>query len=377
MQNPFKIHRVGGVSPYVWYGMRFGTWAGMLARGRFDITLNCVPRMLAVTGMTALNSGLGTVSAISHGRRVRETEVRPPVFIIGHWRTGTTMLHELLDCDPRFHAPNTYQCMFPSTFLLTQELVGRWTSGMLPKTRPFDNMEFGPDKPQEDEFALLNSGAGTPYRTLAFPRNGAAGLDYMDISSLPAKEREAWEATYGLILRRFQTGHDRRLVLKSPVHAARIRTLLKLYPDARFIFTARDPFDVFVSHVRTVKVLAANQGLHNPIPDDDGWVKDYVLDVFDKLFETYERDRDLVPPGQLIETRYEDLVSDPQARLESLYQSLDLGDFEPARPGVAAYLEARRNYKRNVNTLAPDDRERVGDRFDRYRERFGYGEVLA
>ena len=212
---------------------------------------------------------------------------------------------------------------------------------------------------------------------MAGSRHGAAGLDYMDISSLPARERDAWEATYHRILQRFQTGHDRRLVLKSPVHAARIRTLLKLYPDARFIFTARDPFDVFVSHVRTIKVLAANQGLHNPIPDDDGWVKDYVLDVFETLFETYERDRDLIPPGRLVEMRYEDLVGDPQARLEALYASLGLGDFEPARPGIAAYLDARKGYKRNVNTLAPDDRDRVGDRFDRYRERFGYEEVMA
>ena len=112
--------------------------------------------------------------------------------------------------------------MFPSTFLLTQGLVGRWTKGMLPRTRPFDNMEFGPDRPQEDEFAILNAGAGSPYRTLAFPRHGATGLEYMDLEGLPEEEREDWAATYHRILQRFQFGDDRRLVLKSPVHAARI-----------------------------------------------------------------------------------------------------------------------------------------------------------
>ncbi len=311
VKNPFRIQRHGGVSPYVWYGMRFGTWANLLASGHFDVTLNCVPRILAVSALTPVNSALGLVSEAIYGRRVAETEIAPPVFIIGHWRTGTTLLHELLDCDPRLVAPTTFQCMFPSTFRLTQGLVDRVTRGRLPATRPFDNMSFGPDRPQEDEFALLNSGAGSPYVTLAFPRHGPAGTRFIDLDELTAAEHARWEETYVTLLRRYQYGHDRRLVLKSPFHAARIPTLLKLFPDARFVFTARNPMDVFVSHARTLKVLASNQGLHNPIPDDDEWVRGYVLDMFERLFETYERDRTLIPAGRLVELRYEDLVADP------------------------------------------------------------------
>lgn len=372
MKNPFQIERVGGVSPYVWYGMRFGGWMRLLAGGRFDVTLNCLPRIGAVSAMTAVNSAIFHGSQLAFARRVAATEVRPPVFIIGHWRTGTTLLHELLDSDPQLAAPTTYQCMFPSTFLPTQGLVGRWTKGMLPATRPFDNMVFGPNRPQEDEFALLNAGLGTPYATLAFPRHGPAGLRYVDLADLDDRELQRWEAGYRKILQRFQLGHDRRLVLKSPVHAGRIPTLLKLFPDARFIFTARDPRDIFASHVRTLKVLAANQGLHNPIPADDAWVKDYVLDMFERLFDAYERDRSLVPPGRLAEMRYEDLTADPLARLEALYDELELGDFEAARPAIAANLEERKGYKRNINRIDDADHASVTERWGRYRDRFGY-----
>ncbi|MCB1496736.1 MAG: sulfotransferase, partial [Bauldia sp.] len=166
VKNPFRIERFGGSSSYVWYGMRFGTWARLLASGGFDITLNCLPRILGVTLATPLNSALHRASQLAHGGRIRETRVQPPVFIIGHWRTGTTLLHELLDCDPRFAAPTTFQCMFPESFLMTQRLVRPWIKRLLPATRPFDNMSFGPDRPQEDEFALLNTGMRTPYRTL-------------------------------------------------------------------------------------------------------------------------------------------------------------------------------------------------------------------
>ncbi|MCP4381295.1 MAG: sulfotransferase [Hyphomicrobiales bacterium] len=372
MKNPFSIERVGGVSPYVWYGMRFGGWARLLAGGGFDVTLNCLPRILAVSAVTPLNSALYHALQLVFAHRVADTEVRPPVFIIGHWRTGTTLLHELLDADPGLAAPTSYQCMFPSTFLATQGLVGRWTKGMLPATRPFDNMSFGHDRPQEDEFALLNSGLGTPYATLAFPRHDPVGLRYVDLADLDETKRRRWEAGYLAVIRRFQLGHDRRLVLKSPVHAARIPTLLRLFPDARFIFTARDPFEIFTSHVRTVKVMAANQGLHNPIPANDSWVKAYVLDMFERLFDAYERDRDLIPSGRLAELRYEDLTVDPLGRLQALYRELDLGDFELARPSLAANLDERKGYKRNVHWIDDVDRAVVAERWGRYRERFGY-----
>lgn len=377
ISNPFRIERVGGASPYVWYGMRFGTWAKLLASGRFDVTLNCLPRILAVTAVTPLNSVLHQVSQAVYGRRIRETAVTPPVFIIGHWRTGTTLMQELLDCDPRLAAPNTYQCMFPSSFLLTQGLVGRWTRNMLPATRPFDNMTFGPDRPQEEEFALLNSGARTPYATLAFPRHGPANMGYIDFADLSDADRDAWERSYLTLIKRYQFSIDKRLVLKSPYHAARIPTLLKLFPDARFVFTARDPYEIFASHVRTLKVLASNQGLHNPIPADDEWLNAYVLDVFEQLFQTYERDRSLIPAKRLVEMRFEDLVADPLARLRDIYGQLELGDFAPAEPGITAYFDERKGYRRNDNRLKPVDVDLVGERSRPYRERFGYATRAA
>jgi hypothetical protein len=301
----------------------------------------------------------------------------PPIFIIGHWRTGTTLLHELLDCDPRLASPTTFQCMFPDSFLMTETMVSRLTKGAPSKTRSFDNMMLGPDLPQEEEFGLLNSGVGTPYVTLAFPRHEAAGMDYIDLEGLSAAERQRWEEAYLRLVRRFQFGRDRPLVLKSPVHAARIRTLLKLFPDARFIYTARDPLDIWASHARMLKSHASNQGLHNPIPADDGWLRAYMLDMFDRLYEAYDRDRALIPSGHLAELRYEDLVADPKSALRRLYRTLDLGPFEPAESGITAYLEKRRDYQRNVNRVDQEERDLVGRRWARYRERFGYGVAVG
>ena len=115
--GPFKIHRYGGWLLYFWHGMRFRDWLGLLARGRFDVTLNCLPNILTVCIWAPVNSALYWISEAIYGRRANRLELEPqPVFILGHWRTGTTLLHDVMNCDPKLAAPTTYQCFFPQSF---------------------------------------------------------------------------------------------------------------------------------------------------------------------------------------------------------------------------------------------------------------------
>ncbi|KAB2876490.1 MAG: sulfotransferase [Bauldia sp.] len=369
--NPFRIERSGGPAPYVWHGMRFGAWLRLMAAGDFDVTFNCLPRILSVTAVTPLNSLCHFASQALYGRRIAETRVQPPVFILGHWRTGTTLTHELLSADPRFGYPTTFQCMFPSSFMLMERILGR-SRLFVPKTRPTDNMSFGFDSPQEEEFALANLGLGTIYRSLAFPTLAERNLRYLDLSGLSADERKGWEDGFAWFIKQLQFVHGKRLVLKSPLHTARVATLLKLYPEARFVHLARNPYEVFPSTLSTWKAMCSGQGLRNPLPADDGWLRDGVFDYFDRLYAAYERDRDLVPAGNLVEIRYEDLVSDTKAVLRGVYDRLDLGDFDEAEPGIDAYLTDRKGYRRNVHELGADERAMIRKRWRWYFERHGY-----
>lgn len=370
--NPFKLHRHGGKVPYLWHGMGLSTWLKFLASGDFDITLNCLPRVAAVTLLAPPNSALALLSSAIHGGRVARTEVIPPVFILGHWRTGTTLLHELIGADPRHAFPTTYECVFPSTFLLTERLAGLAGRLLLPAKRPFDDMPLGFDRPQEDDVAFANLGMGTPYTTFAFPRHGLRDMRYAELDELAAEERAEWEAQFLGFARRLQFAHaGKRLVLKSPIHTARLPTLLRLFPEARFVHIARNPYDVFPSTVHAWKALASTQGLHNPIPEGDQWRED-VLGVFVRLFADYEHGRKLIPAGRLVELRYEDLVAGPIAVIRDLYERLDLGDFAPAEPGVRAYLERARGHRRNRFTLSDEERRSVEQHWAPYFKRFGY-----
>src|SRR5262249_37202264 len=140
---------------------------------------------LIVTFVSLVHTVLRIVQTAVFGRRVRRTALAaPPLFILGHWRTGTTLLHELLIQDDRHAFPTTYECLEPNHFLLTEGLLTRWLWFLMPSRRPMDNMRAGFDRPQEDEFALCMLGQGSPYLTIAFPNRPPQGQAYLDLETL-------------------------------------------------------------------------------------------------------------------------------------------------------------------------------------------------
>ena len=299
---------------------------------------------MPATAVTAVaHSLLGTVQTALLGRRIARARVDSPLFILGHWRSGTTWLHELLSCDPRHAAPTTYECFAPSHFLLTEAFARRCLGWIVPPTRPTDPMPLTLESPQEDEFALCNLGLPSPYLSVAFPNRPPQDTEYADLETVEAAARERWKR--GLV--RFLKGvavanPGRRLVLKSPFHTSRIEVLLECFPDARFVHIVRDPHAVFASTLHMCRAMYRWCSLQTSTLDG---LEENVLEVFVRMGTALERGRHLVDPSRFYELRYEDLVCDPRAELRQLYERLDLGDFETAAPAVDDYLTRRADFR--------------------------------
>ncbi len=373
---PLRMENHDGFAIYFWHGMRAGVWFNLLKRNHFRVTAACLPQVASVSLLSPVNSLLRAISEARFRRQVEGYKLKqPPVFIIGHWRTGTTLLHNLLACDPEFGFPTTYECFMPNHFLLTEPLARFWFDLMLPGTRPPDNVEVGFDRPQEDEFGLCNLGLPSPLLTMALPRQGPVDTRYLDLRDLDDKEQQAWTRGFEWFIRRVAFRQDKRLVLKSPTHTARLRTLVDIFPGARFVHISRNPLSVFPSTVHLWKSMNSTQGLQNPARDDP-WLEEYVLDTFVRMFERYEEDRALIPDGHLAEVSYESVVSSPKDTLRRLYDQLDLGDFGRAAKSVDAYLARTNGYQTNSYELPEAKRRLILERWAPYIERFGYDDVI-
>ena len=359
-------------TPRFWHGMDFSTWMRILVRNRFAVNASRLPLAAWITGATALNSFANVFARLMYGHRARTTDLaEPPIFVLGHWRSGTTLLHELLMLDARHFGPNTYQCFNPQHFVWTEWFVPPLARWMLPATRPMDDVQAGFDRPQEDEFALANLGVPSPYHTWAFPNHGPVADEYLDLQALPPAERDAWKRELCEFVQRVALGRNGRIVLKSPTHTARVRTLLEVFPDARFVHIVRDPLVLFPSTVRLWKSLGDVQGLQVP-SENRAWIERYVLDTLVRMYERFEQDRELVPVGRLVDVRYEELVVDPVGQMRTIYEQLRLGGFELVEPALQSHAKKSRDYRTNKYSLPADVADRVRGRWAPYFQRYGY-----
>jgi len=201
-----------------------------------------VPRLLFVALTTFLTSPLRVYEHARYGGAVRRTAVHPsPVFVVGHWRTGTTHLHNLICRDENFGYVTTFQAMAPGFCLVGDGKIKKFLSGKAAKdhpTREIDNIPLSFDAPQEEDFAIANMSPYSFLHLYTFPRRAPYFFErYALFRDLPEKVRAEWT---GIFMNIFQKATLRaggkRLVLKNPAHCGRIRTLLELFPHARFKF---------------------------------------------------------------------------------------------------------------------------------------------
>lgn len=340
-------------------GLTFDSWIHLLRREEFKIDPICWPRALWITAMSLGNSTAARAVQRRFDDAIGKTRVEAPVFILGHYRSGTTFLHELMASDPRFASPNRFQTFNPKTFLLTEP----W---LAPLVEPF----MLPRRVQEDEVAYMVLTQHSPYMDWCFPRSRCGYGRYLTFRDADPAEIAAWSGALCYFLKAVTLKRQRPLILKSPPHTARVRLLLDLFPDARFIHIRRDPFTVFVSTLGLLRALRPVFRLQRGPRAID---VDAVLRTYTEMYDAYFADRELIPSGQHVEIAYEDLERDPIGQLEIIYRALSLGCFDTVRADAKAYLTSVAGYEKNRHPKLDDAiREKVAAAWSRSFEVWSY-----
>ncbi len=371
LKKKLKLNTYPFYSPRFWHGMCLGDWWTLLVRGRFRIHPLRWFMAFLITLFSIGNSFCALLQRLIYGRRIAATEItEPPVFIIGHWRSGTTYLHELLVCDQRFAYPTYYECFEPNHFLVTGWFAPTLLWPLLPGKRPMDNMATGWNKPQEDEFALVAMGSPTPYFRMAFPNETPPMFDeFLDMDGCQPEDLDRWRRDMKRFVQMLTLKKKKRLVMKSPPHTGRIAELARLFPGAKFIHIVRNPYTIFPSTRRLWVSLDWAQGLQHPHHRE---LDEHVFSAFQRMYRGFNRQRGEIPTDQFCELKYEDLVRNPVGQLRTIYEKLNLGDFESVRPQIEAHVGTQKDYKTNKHELEPELRSEIRRRWSDYFERYGY-----
>jgi hypothetical protein len=215
----------------------------------------------------------------------------------------------------------------------------------VPKKRLMDNMALSFSTPQEEEFAPALLSLRSLYLGMSFPRAMPRYSRFFTFDDASAEDREAWKSALLYFVRKmtFHRG-QRPLILKSPSHTAKIRMLLELFPDARFVHIHRHPYEVYQSQLKFHDTVLWHTYLQRP---DRSRLSDEILERYRVLFAAYFRDQPSIPPGRFHELSFAELENDPIGSVQRLYSALGIQGFNTAQAQLESYVDTLRGYEKN------------------------------
>lgn len=307
---------------------------------------------------------------------IKRTKLKKdPVYIVGHWRTGTTFLQNLLTRDPQFAWFDPIRTVSFNNCILMKRVLRFFMTKfkLLNGARPMDNLEYTLDLPMEEVFAQATISTQAIAHMLVFP-DGGNGVKYIEtafIDEQPEKKQKEWKKAYDYILKKVTyLNKGKQLLLKSPENTCRIGMLKKCYPGSKFINIYRDPYVTIMSTANMFKKEMALFCL-NEKPTDE-FIEDTIIDLFERIYRKTFNEFSAMPESEYIEICYEDFCKDPKSYVKQIYEHLGIEGYEEALPHFEAYLDSQKNYKKNSFQLDPELRDKINSRLGFYFEHYGY-----
>jgi hypothetical protein len=283
---------------------------------------------------------------------------KAPVFILGHWRSGTTHLHYLMSKDPNFGYVTNYHGFMISINLLGKGWLDRFLARFVPDKRPMDNVSFGMFSPSEEEQSLGNLSVCSGVHSFFFPKNKTYLNRFTTFKNANEVDMTSWKKAYDYVLKIVSySAKGKRLLIKNPSNTSRAKELLSLYPDAKFIFIHRNPYEIYQSTLVLHQKMTKYQYLQDFSEEE---LNDLIFYHYNEVMRAYLDKRNSIPKGNLIEISYESLSKNPLKTIEKIYNELALDGFDAALPEMKAYLETVHNYEKNyLKTLSPEIINRI------------------
>lgn len=277
---------------------------------------------------TVLDQALGAASA---------RPIAPPVFIVGHPRSGTTHLHNLMAASGVFSTVPPVLAAMPWEGRTLAPRIRPFIDPYLPETRLIDGVALRPDAPTEDEIGLANLGLNSYLHAIYFPRSFAEDYRGGLLGGAPRRSRA--------IRRYVETmapPGGSPLLLKNPAYTAQIATLVHLFPSARVIHIHRDPRAVFASARRALRRVLGELALQDW---SDADVDAAIFETYPAMMRALREQAERLPETSFAEVAFEDLVADPSGALGRLWRRLELPGDREAMERIEAYLETVRDYR--------------------------------
>ena len=290
-----------------------------------------------------------------------------PVFIIGHWRSGTTFLHNLLCQDKSYGYFNTYNSLFINN-IYSSFLFKTLMKIIMPKSRPSDGMKLDVDLPQEDEFALSNYTTLSHYLFFFFPNKYKKF--YLENIRFNNNRSLKWINDYHTIIQRiYEYTNKSKIIIKNPSNTARIKYLVKKYPNAKFIHIYRNPIFVYLSTYKFFYELFPSVNLQKI---GENRLKELVIYNYREMYKDYFKQKKLIRKENLIEIPFEEFRSSSLKHVKKIYQKFNIEGYLNNEDSFKKYIDNQKSHKMNTYKIEKDLLKRIKNEFKQSLKEMNY-----
>ncbi|MEA2071809.1 MAG: sulfotransferase [Asgard group archaeon] len=350
-------------------GSTLSNFFHLMWQNKFNISWKYLPRALFAFFIVLLTTPLRIIDSLVYLVKINKRKIsKDPVFIIGHWRSGTTYLHMLFAQDKQFGFASNLHAFMPHVFLSGEGIFRRSIRNVMPKTRRMDNFPLKVDYPSEEEFAIANTTPYSFYNGLPFPKNRKYYAKFITFKNKP-KQSKKWKRAYKRFIKKVSYKFDgKQLVLKNPPNTGRLKILLDLFPNAKFVHIYRNPYKVFPSTKKMYEKMFPYFFLQKAkvVPTD------FILNVYREMYQEYLKQKEFIPEENLVEISYESFLEDPLATMKHIYDSLNVAGFSEAKAAMKAYIDDQKSYKPNKHQLSAEMIQKINNQWGFMIEAFGY-----
>jgi len=367
-----KNHKKSGVLLPPAVGYSFSILLRLIREN--EVSMRYYPRLFITSLINIINKPFRYYERRFINPKIKEQDIKnDPIFILGHWRSGTTLLHNLLCEDKQMAFTTTFQGVFPDTLFnkAGRFLFETFTKILIPGTRKGDNVKLRTNYPQEEEFALGSHTCFSYYYFWMFPKNIQKYYDkYINFNDVSSEDIDSWKEDYLLLIKKaVRNTAGNIFISKNPPNTGRIKVLLEMFPNAKFIHIYRNPIEVFLSTKHFYKTMMPYLQL-NTITEEE--LVNHILKVYKEMMKKYFAQKTLIPQQNLIEVAFEDIESRPGEILENIYKQLQIPEFETARIRFDKYLEDSKDYKKNKHLIKKELLDKILDKWDFAMKEWGY-----
>lgn len=305
-----------------------------------------------------VTTGVSYIDQLRYNSLSRNLEIeKDPIYILGHWRSGTTLLHNLLCTSQDAVYPTTYQSVFPNNLFFLQGLIKKIVEFYMPEKRLVDQVKLHVDFPQEEDFALGNEAGFSFYYWFYFPKDYRRFTEeYLRLSTEDPSTRTFYKDGYTRFIKRCLLHLDGdQYIAKNPANMARIPFLLDLFPESRFIYIERNPYEVLRSTFKFHRGFLRTLQLQDM---DDDLLWEFIFATYKATYSQYQEDKKLIPPSNLLELKYENVIAAPELTLKTLKRGL-LSDLKSDDVRLKSVLDEHKNHKANTYAFEQDYVDRV------------------